>query len=73
MPHTYFNRLPPNVRETILTQLSGRRRDQPVSIAEVVHMLGDHYHGIDMSEASLKSSIAEAALERGFVVAFDGT
>ena len=38
-----------------------------------MHLLCERGMDVELSEASLKSSIAEAALEKGFNVAFDGT
>ena len=69
----FFHRLPPEVRATILGRLETHDSELPVSVAEMVHMLGTHQLHVDLSEVSLKSSIAEAAIERGLSVAFDGT
>lgn len=73
MPHRFFKRLPPYVREQVLVQLQTQSETEPVSISRVVHLLSEEGVKVEMSEIALKSSIAEAALERGFVVAFDGT
>ena len=69
----FFNRLPPEVRATILNQLEAHTGERPISIAQIVHALGEQRLHVELSESSLKSSIAEAALARGLDVAFDGT
>jgi hypothetical protein len=69
----YFKRLPPEVRAKILEQLEEHAGDRPVSIAQIVHLLGESRLHVELSETSLKSSIAEAALQKGFDIAFDGT
>lgn len=69
----FFNRLPPDVRAIILSRLEEHSRDSPVSVSAIVHMLGERQLRVDLSETSLKSSIAEAALKKGLNVAFDGT
>lgn len=69
----HFNRLPPDIRETILHHLAEHSGKQPISISQVVHILGERRLRVELSEAALKSSIAEAAIQRGFSVAFDGT
>ena len=69
----FFHRLPPQVRARILSRLEQQNSDSPVSVSEMVHMLGELQMHVDLSEVSLKSSIAEAALEKGLSVAFDGT
>lgn len=68
-----LKRLPPDIRVAVLSLLDDHAADRPVSIAGIVHALGEHHHGIQLSEPALKSCIADAALQRGFVVAFDGT
>ena len=69
----FFHRLPPEVRATILDHLEEHAGDRPVSIAQIVHMLGEHHLHVELSETSLTSSIAQAALHKGFNIAFDGT
>ena len=69
----FFKRLPPPVRATILDQLEKHSGESPVSVAQIVHALGEHRMHVELSESSLKSSIAEAALAKGYDVAFDGT
>jgi hypothetical protein len=70
---SYFRRLPPEIRETILEYLDEQDGVSPVSVASVVHLLGERHLHVELAETSLKSSIAEAAIKRGFNVAFDGT
>ena len=69
----YFNRLPGQSQATILEYLDQHDRASPVSVASVVHLLCERRAHVELSEVSLKNSIAEAALQRGFSVAFDGT
>lgn len=69
----FFNRLPPEVRAMILSKLEEHSSESPVSVSEMVHILGERQMHVDLSEATLKSSIAEAALKKGLNVAFDGT
>lgn len=72
--NSYFQRLPPEIREAILLHLAERKGSrQPISIVQVVHMLGERQLHVELSEKALKSSIAEAAIREGFDIAFDGT
>lgn len=75
MHHTsYFQRLTPELRAAILLHLSEHKGSaQPISISKVIHMLGERQLHVDLSEPALKNSIAEAAIEQGLNVAFDGT
>ena len=73
MSLSYFKRLPPELRLTILDQLSSSGHDEPVSIAKIVHTLSKQYRDLEMSETTLKSSIAEVTIEQGRTIAFDGT
>jgi hypothetical protein len=69
----FFKRLPPEVRAVILEHLEDHAGDRPVSVAQIVRKLGESRLHVELSETSLKSSIAEAALHKGFDIAFDGT
>lgn len=73
MPHTFFKRLPPELREAVLEHLREQSGSQLVSVAQVVHLLSEKGVTVELSEKALKSSIAEAAIKKGFSVAFDGT
>lgn len=73
MPASLLKRLPPEMRRTILDRLSACEPNRPVSIAEMVHALSEQFRELDMSETTLKSCIAEAAIRDGRAVAFDGT
>lgn len=71
---SYFKRLSPELQKAVLLHLEEHKgSEQPISIARVVHMLGERQLHVELSETALKSSIAEAAIREGFNVAFDGT
>lgn len=71
---SYFKRLTPELREAILLHLAEHKGSKrPISITQVIHMLGERQLHVDLSEPALKNSIAEAAISEGLDVAFDGT
>ena len=39
MPHTFFKRLPPQIRDAVLDHLREHSASQLVSVAQVVHLL----------------------------------
>lgn len=67
-----LNRLPAEIRETILRHLHSRGYSRPISTAEAILATRKQIPSCRMSDAELTDIVARQAIDQGFDISFDG-